>query len=29
MPDVAAWITAVSLAVIAGVQAFNFLLGRR
>jgi len=29
MPDVAAWITAISLAVIAGVQGVNFLLGRR
>ena len=28
MPDVAAWITAVSLAVLAGIAAIRFLLSR-
>jgi hypothetical protein len=28
MPDVAAWLTGIGVAVIAGVQLFTFLLGR-
>jgi len=29
VPDVAAWITAISLAVIAGIKAIGFLLSRK